>query len=271
MRFLPLLILTGTARRTWSVPGSGGGFQVLFGVGDGTFQELPLVNKNLFPGTVNVVDINGDGKLDLVSKVADVSRDFDIEVFFGNGDGTFGSPIAIGPPLGCCNMGAYQLVGVGDFYRHNLSDLALGLAISDNVVATFRNVSAPAPDFVLAASSVSPATVAPGSSGSATISLTSVGGFAGSVALSCSALPSGATCSFALPSLVVGTSSSLVHERTVILTVATSVGVTTVSLGPNVLTFAQQATQFGTDGPTYEHRHSTVDHFRYLHLRSECG
>src|SRR6266851_4045995 len=220
MRFLPLLILTGTARRTWSVPGSGGGFQVLFGVGDGTFQELPLVNKNLFPGTVNVVDINGDGKLDLVSKVADVSRDFDIEVFFGNGDGTFGSPIAIGPPLGCCNMGAYQLVGVGDFYRHNLPDLALGLAISDNVVATFRNVSAPAPDFVLAASSVSPATVAPGSSGSATISLTSVGGFAGSVALSCSALPSGATCSFALPSLSGAGNSAL----TITTTVSTPIG-----------------------------------------------
>ncbi len=61
----------------------------------------------------------------------------------------------------------------------------------------------PLPDYSIAASPSS-LTIKQGQSGSATITVSTVGGFAQTVSFSCSGLPAGATCSFAPASLATG-------------------------------------------------------------------
>ncbi|MGH9526556.1 MAG: FG-GAP repeat domain-containing protein [Terriglobales bacterium] len=71
-------------------PGSGQltGITVLFGNGDGTFTAGPTTQVNV-PALVRGVDIgdfNRDGRLDFVGQEGENGP---IQVFFGNGDGTF--------------------------------------------------------------------------------------------------------------------------------------------------------------------------------------
>jgi hypothetical protein len=80
---------TGTAELT-----------ILFGNGDGTFSlgghyaspGLPT-SDTLNPEDVKVADVNGDGKLDAIIS----NYDDNINVFLGNGDGTFQPAIGISP------------------------------------------------------------------------------------------------------------------------------------------------------------------------------
>jgi Big-like domain-containing protein/VCBS repeat protein len=64
---------------------------VLLGNGDGTFQPVLLGGPAY--GQLALADVNGDGKLDLVT--AGTSSDF-AEVQLGNGDGTFQAPVFYG-------------------------------------------------------------------------------------------------------------------------------------------------------------------------------
>jgi hypothetical protein len=65
-----------------------GSFAVLFGKGDGTFKSPVTLaaEHDAYVSSINAVDMNGDGRLDLVT--AD-SGSGDISVYLGNGDGTF--------------------------------------------------------------------------------------------------------------------------------------------------------------------------------------
>jgi hypothetical protein len=76
------------------VASSGGdGLSVLLGNGDGTFQTAVIVDNSGAIYGIATADVNGDGNLDLV--VADGSTEtalYGINVLYGNGDGTFGSP-----------------------------------------------------------------------------------------------------------------------------------------------------------------------------------
>ena len=68
---------------------------VLLGNGDGTFQRHVEYEAGNFPKSVAVGDFNGDGKLDVV--VANFASNLkQVNVLLGNGDGTFGSPVAYG-------------------------------------------------------------------------------------------------------------------------------------------------------------------------------
>jgi FG-GAP-like repeat/Abnormal spindle-like microcephaly-assoc'd, ASPM-SPD-2-Hydin len=227
---------------------------VFLGHGDGTFT--PLAPFSDVSGVYQVVDFNGDGKLDLL---ATSSSGLELELLLGNGDGTFGNPL----PLG---TNGFPLVA--DFNGDARPDIAFDIASGNTFGLTLLlNESGPAtPDFLIAATAPKPATLAPGDSATSKVTLTSVGGFNAGVTLTCSGLPSGATCSFSPPSIVnasgvstltiatttstpMGTypitivgSSSVVHDRVITLTIATSTGATTVSLSPASLTFAQQAT-----------------------------
>src|SRR5438874_1051172 len=60
--------------------------QVLFGKGDGRFEEPVEYQTGRFPEFVAVGDLNGDGFLDLV---ATNYLDNTVSVLFGRGDGTF--------------------------------------------------------------------------------------------------------------------------------------------------------------------------------------
>jgi hypothetical protein len=236
-----------------------GPLQVLLGKGDGTFEALPPLANNLRGAVVSVTDVNGDGKLDLVLSAPE-------SVLLGNGDGTFGNPITV---LGGCTNLACPLSAllVADFNGDKRPDIAIAAQEATSGIATLLNMSGPpAPNFLISASLLSPETVMPGSPASSTVSLTAVGGFNGSVTLSCSGLPGGVNCNFAPPSLptgsgtstltittsastplgtypvlVVGTSSAIGNQHLVLLTVATSTGATTASLAPEILTFAQRA------------------------------
>jgi hypothetical protein len=81
-------------------------------------------------------------------------------------------------------------------------------------------VTAGAPDFTAALSSSS-GTVAPGQSATTTVTLTPSNGFSQTVALSCSGLPTGATCSFA-PASVGVTGSAATSTLTIATAAATA-------------------------------------------------
>lgn len=85
--------------------------------------------------------------------------------------------------------------------------VAPGYSVSPAVSATYI-VNIPSPDFSL---SVSPSSMslAPGSQATAIVSVGSISGFVQPVALNCSGLPAGVTCSFSPSSPVPGTTSNL--------------------------------------------------------------
>jgi FG-GAP-like repeat/Abnormal spindle-like microcephaly-assoc'd, ASPM-SPD-2-Hydin len=238
---------------------------VLLGNGDGTFTTLPTpVPLN----AVTVADINGDGKLDLVAPDG-------VTVSFGNGDGTFSGGTSLlpswlagetitetsfGPPPGP------PIFVIADFTGDHLPDVALLVPIVPGGLITLPNtLPPPSPDFLVSAALVGGAGVVPGNSVGSEVTLTPVGTFSETVALSCSGLPAGASCSFA-PSLlpgaagksaltittaastavgtypvsIVGTSTTLVHQRMVALTVAATAGATNANVLPGIFTFTQQ-------------------------------
>ena len=242
------------------VASTNGTLQVLLGNGNGTFQTLPSANQRI-SNVVAVADVNLDGKLDLMAGNG-------LNVFLGNGDGTFGIPIVIVPAVGDVSQQAVGLrfVLIADYNHDKRTDVAVDVEGPTSGVVSFLNISQPpGPDFQITASAPSPVTVAPGSSATSTVTLTPIGGFAGGVTLSCSGLPSASNCGFApsslptgsgtskltittaaatpvgtYPVLIMGTSSSITHERVITLTVAASAGATTVTVAPTALTFGQE-------------------------------
>jgi FG-GAP-like repeat/Abnormal spindle-like microcephaly-assoc'd, ASPM-SPD-2-Hydin len=61
---------------------------VLFGNGDGTFQNAVITEPPFSVLTVGVGDFNGDGKLDLAT-AGEVGSERYVNILLGNGDGTF--------------------------------------------------------------------------------------------------------------------------------------------------------------------------------------
>ena len=61
---------------------------VLFGNGDGTFQNPVITQPSFGFQTVGVGDFNGDGKLDVVTS-GQVAAKSTVNILLGNGDGTF--------------------------------------------------------------------------------------------------------------------------------------------------------------------------------------
>lgn len=73
-----------------AVPGVGpGGYNVLLGNGDGSFQNPVSYSQSTSFGVASLVDVNNDKKLDLVEGG---SNDF-VGVSLGNGDGTFATTV----------------------------------------------------------------------------------------------------------------------------------------------------------------------------------
>jgi hypothetical protein len=203
------------------------GIQVLLGNGDGTFNALPVQNlggMNLFS---DLYDFNGDGKLDVIAAeaVLGVSYDFRINgVFLGKGDGTFNpSEIRI----------AYQspVVQAIDMNGDGTADLIMqsNPYVAPTVFVLLNTTVTPAPDFTVAPASGSPTsqTISAGQKATFNLSFAAVGGFSGSVSLTCGISPTVAprpACS--LPSSAqIGTTA-----QTVTVTVATTAPVTTSAL-----------------------------------------
>jgi subtilase family serine protease len=179
-------------------------------------------------------------------------------------------------PAGFINPTIYQQ-NVGSAYATDFHDITSGTSGSYSAVAGYDLVTGwgsptPAlvnalagtqtqtPDFTIAANPGS-LTVIQGGSGNSTISISALGGFSSSVALSASNLPSGVTVGFnpttvtggagsstatftvassATPGTysitITGTSGSLSHSTSVNLTVSAPVSSYTISASPNSLT-----------------------------------
>ena len=114
------------------------GIAFLKGNGDGTFQNpVYSVFASLFGGEFQVEDVNGDGKLDLVST--------GVFVFLGNGDGTFRSPFYYGASgqiyRGNVVVGDLNSDGIGDvgiiFQDQTSASTAVSLYLSEPTIAIF--------------------------------------------------------------------------------------------------------------------------------------
>ncbi len=234
---------------------------VLLGNGDGTFTTLP----SAVPPVGVVADINGDGKLDLVDPSG-------LSATFGNGDGTFSGTINFQPPwLNPAIWGNPQVINdgipspavfaVADFSGNHRPGIAMVVqGPPGGVIALPNPLPPPSPDFLISAQI--PGIVAPAGSIGSSLTSTTVGGFSGDVALSCSGLPDGATCSFQpatltggagkatltiattasapmgrYPFTVTGTSGLLSHDRALAVTIASSAGTNNVSFLPATLAF----------------------------------
>src|SRR5205085_1849908 len=107
---------------------------VLLGNGDGTFQGARNFAAGLYPVSVAVADVNGDGHPDLA--VANVGNNFmavNVSVLLGNGDGTF---------QGARNFDAGQVphsVAVRDVNGDGPTDLTVANHSSYNVSVLLGN------------------------------------------------------------------------------------------------------------------------------------
>ena len=88
--------------------------QILINQGDGTFRQGQLLPT--CRGPLTIADFNGDGKLDIY--------DGGVNLWLGNGDGTFTGPSVYNPPL------PYQPI-IADFNGDGLPDLAAIVSLDD--------------------------------------------------------------------------------------------------------------------------------------------
>jgi hypothetical protein len=208
------------------------GFFIYTNQGGGKFQRGP--NFSLDPSVYAspiatlIADFNEDKRSDvafLTRKNAENSaQSTDVVVIFAQAaDGSFAPDAEVALDLPGENIAPTNLV-IADFNRDGLPDIAVSSSIESNV-AVVLNVPPPppAPDFALALSSPT-VTVNSGGSANLNINITALNGFNAAVSLSCSGLPSHATCTF-VPAQVTPASTPAAS----VLTISTN-AVTTASV-----------------------------------------
>jgi uncharacterized protein (TIGR03437 family) len=115
---------------------------VALGNGDGTFRPILPFAHALNGVSISTGDFNGDGRPDLLFRGEGFSYSpSDIE--FGEGDGTFSSPIQILACSGSGSRDSNSVIGpVADFNRDGKSDLLCGMTpLLSNGDGTFRAVA----------------------------------------------------------------------------------------------------------------------------------
>ncbi len=182
---------------------------VATGFGDGTFPNtlITLVSSTIVtngiatgnpyynpdPWTVQVTDVNGDGFADLVYTNENYST---VGVIFGTGAGTATAPTFYDPVEFPAGQEANGMT-VADINGDGVPDAATtGYDISLATTLINANGTGAAPNYSLSASS-SFINIAAGGTGTATITLTPVNFYSGTVTFSCGGLPLDVTCAFA--------------------------------------------------------------------------
>src|ERR1700693_3489068 len=112
-------------------PASGRAFRVYFGNGDGTFQT-PTNQLGTFDHPLFALDLNGDGKADMVQK----TDSGDLIFYLSNGDGTFQTLPAMSLLAPFQPTGAVDLNGDGKPYIVVFSTAGLGVLINTTILAS---------------------------------------------------------------------------------------------------------------------------------------
>jgi hypothetical protein len=102
----------------------GGSVDILLSDGDGTFRRGAIL-PGLFASDVRAADLKGDGKLDLVFLTGESSDE--LSVAWGNGDGTFQSPISF--PL----AGETSAPTIADFNGDHQNDIVVANYLGNSV------------------------------------------------------------------------------------------------------------------------------------------
>ncbi len=194
---------------------------IALGNGNGTFKAANKTNfsMNCCGESIAVADFNGDGKVDVA--ILGVFGSTDSGIVFGNGDGTL-APITSTSTGNMFNQVlnlemSLGLAVVADFNGDGKPDILAGTTILLN---QYSAAKASTPSFALSSSSAA-ATVTPGQSATASLTLTPSGGFDASVSFKCSGLPSGAACTFS-PTTATVNGSAATDTLTISTTAATA-------------------------------------------------
>jgi hypothetical protein len=183
------------------------GTQVAMGNGNGTFTLVPLPSSNGVSFGVNeIADLNGDAKPDMIATTSFGSHDRETALLLGNGDGTFGPRINV--PTGFLPISL-----IADMSNDGRPDLIFFWSTSA-VSGIGVELNTTPPGFELSASTLLPPTVTAGSSTSSTLTVVPTFGFTGSVALSISGLPSGASYTFNPPTIANSSGTSVLTIST---------------------------------------------------------
>ncbi|MBV9886105.1 MAG: VCBS repeat-containing protein [Acidobacteria bacterium] len=190
------------------------------GNGDGTFHAGPPSNLNqnaVNQGSVvytSAIDINGDGKLDLVG--GNGQQPFTDQYALGNGDGSFAAPVI----LESVNVSHFNagIPLVGDVNGDGREDIVL--ALSDGAVSLLNILPPAGPDFSETVTSPSSSTVGKGQSATFSFTVAPMGGFQQTVDFTCSGAPANSTCTVSPTSAMVSGSTPV----PITVTVATTAG-----------------------------------------------
>jgi len=172
-----------------------GTIEIALGNGDGTFKTgvdypssaLDGGMSNSEPANIQMLDLNGDGNLDLVYINSEAGT---VAVMLGNGDGTVSAPVEF--PVTEYAWG----MALADVNNDGAVDVLVGNDESGGVSVLLNGAgSGTAPNYTFGTATPS-VTVTAGSPASYPLDLAGLNGYTGTITFSCGELPRGATCTF---------------------------------------------------------------------------
>ncbi len=198
-----------------------GALAVALGNGDGTFQTAtayPSSTKagglgDAYPANVQMIDFDGDGKLDLVY----VNEEYGtVGIMYGHGDGTFFDPVEF--PTSAYPWG----MAIADVNNDGALDVLVGNDEVGGVSVMLNNSGSKTLPGYTVTTSQNSQTVKAGSSAAYNLKLTGKNGYTGTVTFSCSGLPSKSTCSFSPASVAAKGNLGVATALTITTTAATT-------------------------------------------------